>query len=118
MGHNNAVEVPRHVAQGHEEAVTGEVIRSDRGRLGTVAGVYPRRGFLLDPRRYPHDPSTNHDGMSANPCAARRRRVSEPVFPGALYHGEVGSVGLTYHIQGKFSLNFVWQHIQGSAAKL
>jgi hypothetical protein len=30
----------------------------------------------------------------------------------------VGSVGLTDQIQGKFSLNFVWQHIQGSAAKL
>jgi hypothetical protein len=33
------VEVPRHVAQGREAAVTGEVIRSDRGKLGTVAGV-------------------------------------------------------------------------------
>jgi hypothetical protein len=83
-----------------------------------MAGVYPRRGFLLDPRRYPHDPSTNHGGMSANPGPARRRRVSELVFPSALYHGEVGSVGLTDQIQGKFSLDFVWQHIQGSTAKL
>jgi hypothetical protein len=39
MGHGDAVEVPRHVAQGREEAVTCEVIRSDRDRLGTVAGV-------------------------------------------------------------------------------
>jgi hypothetical protein len=38
-GNGNAVEVPRHVAQGREAAVTGEVIRSDRGKLGTVAGV-------------------------------------------------------------------------------
>jgi hypothetical protein len=39
MGHDDAVEVPRHVAQDREEAVTDEVIRSDRGKLGTVAGV-------------------------------------------------------------------------------
>jgi hypothetical protein len=38
-GHSNVVEVPRHVAQGREAAVTGEVIRSDRGKLGTVAEV-------------------------------------------------------------------------------
>jgi hypothetical protein len=50
-----------------------------------MAGIYPRRGFLLDPRRYPYDPGTNHGSMSANPGTARRWRVSELVFPGALY---------------------------------
>jgi hypothetical protein len=38
MGHGDAVEVPRHVAQGRMSAVTGEVIRSGRGECGTVAG--------------------------------------------------------------------------------
>jgi hypothetical protein len=37
MGHGDAVEVLRHVAQGRKVAVTSEVIRSDRGECGTVA---------------------------------------------------------------------------------
>ena len=39
VSHDDAVNVPRYVAQGREAAVTGELIRSDRGKLGTVAGV-------------------------------------------------------------------------------
>jgi hypothetical protein len=39
VSHGDAVNVPRYVAQGREAAVTGELIRSDRGKLGTVAGV-------------------------------------------------------------------------------
>ena len=38
MGHDDAVEVLRHVAQGWKVAFTGEVIRSDRGECGMVAG--------------------------------------------------------------------------------
>jgi hypothetical protein len=38
MGHDDAVEVLRHVAQGQKAAVTGKVIRSDRGECSTVAG--------------------------------------------------------------------------------
>jgi hypothetical protein len=37
--HGDAVDVPRHVAQGREAAVSGELIRIRRGLLGTVAGV-------------------------------------------------------------------------------
>jgi hypothetical protein len=37
-GHGDAVEVPRHVAQGRKAAITGEVIRSDCGECGTVVG--------------------------------------------------------------------------------
>jgi hypothetical protein len=39
VSHGDAVNVPRYVAQGREAAVTGELIRSDRGKLGIVAGV-------------------------------------------------------------------------------
>jgi hypothetical protein len=39
VSHVDVVNVPRYVAQGREAAVTGELIRSDRGKLGTVAGV-------------------------------------------------------------------------------
>jgi hypothetical protein len=39
VSHGDAVNVPRYVAQGREAAVTGELIQSDRGKLGTVAGV-------------------------------------------------------------------------------
>jgi hypothetical protein len=38
-GDGDAVEVPRHVARDRKEAVTGEVIRSDRGKISTVVGV-------------------------------------------------------------------------------
>jgi hypothetical protein len=37
--HGDAVDVPRHVAQGREVAVSSELIRIRRGMLGTVAGV-------------------------------------------------------------------------------
>jgi hypothetical protein len=39
VSHGDVVNVPRYVAQGREAAVTGELIRSDRGKLGSVAGV-------------------------------------------------------------------------------
>jgi hypothetical protein len=39
VSHGDVVNVPRYVAQGCEAAVTGELIRSGRGKLGTVAGV-------------------------------------------------------------------------------
>jgi hypothetical protein len=39
VSHGDAVNVPRYVAQGHEAAVTCELIRSDRGKLGTVARI-------------------------------------------------------------------------------
>jgi hypothetical protein len=47
--HGDAVNVPRHVAQGHEAAVSGELIRTSRGLLGyggrskIMVGVFPRR---------------------------------------------------------------------------
>jgi hypothetical protein len=37
--YGGAVDVLRHVAQDREAAVTGELIWSDPGELGTVAGV-------------------------------------------------------------------------------
>jgi hypothetical protein len=37
--HGDAVDVPRHVAQGREAAVSDELIRIRCGLLGTVAGV-------------------------------------------------------------------------------
>jgi hypothetical protein len=46
------------------------------GRRCLLAGVYPRRWYLRDPKRYPIGPSMNHGGKSANPCVARRRRGS------------------------------------------
>jgi hypothetical protein len=39
VSHDDAVNVPRYVVQGCEVAVTGELIRSDPGKLSTVAGV-------------------------------------------------------------------------------
>jgi hypothetical protein len=42
VSHDDAMNVPSYVAQGREAAVTGELIRSDPGKLGTVARVYPR----------------------------------------------------------------------------
>ena len=39
VSHGDAVNVPRYVAQGREAAVTGELIRSDRGKLGMVVTV-------------------------------------------------------------------------------
>jgi hypothetical protein len=39
VSHGDAVNVPRYVAQGREAAVTIKLIRSGRGKLGTVAGV-------------------------------------------------------------------------------
>jgi hypothetical protein len=47
------------------------------GRSNLVAGVYPRRWYLLNPKRYPTDQSTNHGGESTNPRAARRWRGTE-----------------------------------------
>jgi hypothetical protein len=37
--HGDAVDVPRHVAQGREATVSGELIRTSRGLLSTVPGV-------------------------------------------------------------------------------
>ena len=39
MSHDDVVDVPRHVAQGHKAAITGELIRIHRGLLDTVVGV-------------------------------------------------------------------------------
>jgi hypothetical protein len=44
--HSDAVNVSRHVVQGREAVVSGELIRIRHGPLGTVAGVFPRRYFL------------------------------------------------------------------------
>jgi hypothetical protein len=44
------------------------------GRSSLMAGVYPRRWYLLNPEHYPIGPSTNHGGKGANPSAARQRR--------------------------------------------
>ena len=38
-GHGDAVEMPRHVAQGRKAAVTGDLILIHRGERGTVAGI-------------------------------------------------------------------------------
>jgi hypothetical protein len=53
--HGDAVDVPRHVEQGHEAAVSGELIRIHRGWLGyggrsnLVAGAYPRCDIYWPP---------------------------------------------------------------------
>jgi hypothetical protein len=53
VSHGGVVNVPRHVAQGHEVSISGEPIRSNRDLLGyggrskIVAGVYPRRDIYL-----------------------------------------------------------------------
>jgi hypothetical protein len=39
VSHDNVVNVPRYVAQGREATASGELIRSGRGKLSTVAGV-------------------------------------------------------------------------------
>jgi hypothetical protein len=55
VSHDSEVNVPRHVAQGREVAISGEPIRSNRdlleygGRSKIVAGVYPRRDIYLPP---------------------------------------------------------------------
>jgi hypothetical protein len=55
MSHGGEVNVPRHVAQGREVAISGEPIQIDRGLLGyggqskIVVGVYPRRDIYLPP---------------------------------------------------------------------
>jgi hypothetical protein len=36
------------------------------GRSKLLAGRYPRRRYLLNPKRYPIDPSTNQDGEGTN----------------------------------------------------
>jgi hypothetical protein len=74
--HSDAVNVPRYVAQCREAAASGELIRSGRGKLGTVAGVnywlgHTRGAIFADPRRYLADPSVNHSGNSTTPCVAR-----------------------------------------------
>jgi hypothetical protein len=38
-GHGDAVEMPRHAAQGRKAAVTGELIRLHRGECGTIDGI-------------------------------------------------------------------------------
>jgi hypothetical protein len=49
VSHGGAVNVPRHMAQGREAAVSGELIRISHGLLGyggrskIMAGVFPRR---------------------------------------------------------------------------
>jgi hypothetical protein len=39
VSHGDAVNMPRYVAQGREAAASSELIRSGRGKLGTVVGV-------------------------------------------------------------------------------
>jgi hypothetical protein len=82
VSHGDAVNVPRYVAQGHEATVTGELIRSGRGktryggRSKLLVGRYPQRRYLLNSERYPVDLSVNHGGEGTNLRAARRRRGS------------------------------------------
>jgi hypothetical protein len=79
VSHGNEVNVPRHVAQGCEVAISGEPIQINRGLLEyggqskIVAGVYPQRDIFL-PWCYPTDPSVNHDGERKSECMAHRRR--------------------------------------------
>jgi hypothetical protein len=55
VSHNGEVNVPRHVAQGREVAISGEPIQINRGLRGyggrskLVVGVYPRRDIFLPP---------------------------------------------------------------------
>jgi hypothetical protein len=55
VSHGGEVNVPRHVAQGREVAISVEPIQIDRGLLGyggrskIVAGVYPWRDIFLPP---------------------------------------------------------------------
>jgi hypothetical protein len=52
MSHGGEVVVPRHMAQGHEESISGEPIQGGRDTLGyggrskIAAGVHPRAIFL------------------------------------------------------------------------
>jgi hypothetical protein len=39
VGHDDAVEVPGHMAPSREAAVAGELIQIHRGGCGTVAGI-------------------------------------------------------------------------------
>ena len=55
VSHGGEVNVPRHVAQGREEAISGKPIQIHCGLLGyggqskIVAGVYPWRDISLPP---------------------------------------------------------------------
>jgi hypothetical protein len=55
VSNSGEVNVPRHVAQGRKEAISGEPIQIHCGLLGyggrskIVAGVYPRRDIYLPP---------------------------------------------------------------------
>jgi hypothetical protein len=55
VSHDGEVNVPRHVEQGHVEAICGEPIQIHRGMLGyggrskIVAGAYPRRDIYGSP---------------------------------------------------------------------
>jgi hypothetical protein len=55
VSHGGEVIMSRHVAQGREEAISGEAIQIHSGLLGycgrskIVVGVYPRRDIYLPP---------------------------------------------------------------------
>jgi hypothetical protein len=55
VSHGGVVNMPRHMAQGREVAISGEPIRSNRDLLGyggwskIVAGVYPQRDIYIPP---------------------------------------------------------------------
>jgi hypothetical protein len=100
VSHGGEVNVPRHVAQGREEAISGEPIQIHRGLLGyggrskIAVGVYPRRDIYL-PRCYPIDSSVNHHGDSTNPCAARRRRGDQNLIQSVTVPWDCSLVSLT-----------------------
>jgi hypothetical protein len=86
VSHGDVVNVPRYVAQGREAAVTDELIQSGRGKTWyggrgkLLVGRYPRRRYLLNPERYPVDPSVNHGGEGTNLRAVRFSELDFPPF--------------------------------------
>jgi hypothetical protein len=74
VSHGGEVNMPRHVAQGREVAISSEPIQIIRGLLGydgrskIVAGVYPRRDIFL-PRVLSNGSERESPTASTNPSA-------------------------------------------------
>ena len=61
-GHSDAVEMPRHAAQGQKAAVTGDLILIHRGERGTVAGII-------------YWPELIHSGVTPSVIRSTRARI-------------------------------------------
>jgi hypothetical protein len=109
VSHGDAVNVPRYVAQGREAAASGELIRSDRGKLGTVARVnywleHIRGAIFTDP-----PPRAR---ITAATARIRARLVggegAEPDPIRFTVLSDCSSVSLTDQLRVQFSPNFPW----------